>query len=204
MNGARVAILLAMWFVLACGVVASGALLHLPVPPPLFLAVLASVALLTTFRVPVLRHWVLAADMRLLLAPHLVRFVGIAFLLLVERGVLAEPFRAVGWGDAIAASGAVVLLLAHRRLGSRNGRRALIAWNVFGLADMLLLLVTGVRLAATDAGQFALFRQLPFGLLPTFFVPLIITTHVVILVRITRARARPFEAGAARATSRTQ
>ena len=46
----------------------------------------------------------------------------------------------------------------------------------------------GVRLATDDPSQFAMFRTLPFGLLPTFFVPLIIATHVLMLVRLLRTR----------------
>lgn len=66
----------------------------------------------------------------------------------------------------------------------------MLVWNVFGAADMLMLIVTGIRLGRVDPAQFSLFRELPFGLLPTFFVPLIIASHVFIFVRLL-AVARP-------------
>jgi hypothetical protein len=69
---------------------------------------------------------------------------------------------------------------------SRAGWWAVLGWNVFGLADMALLVVTGIRLVTADPSQFALFRKLPFGMLPTFFVPLIIATHVILFVRLFR------------------
>jgi len=49
---------------------------------------------------------------------------------------------------------------------------------------MMMLVATGIRLGFVDPSQFALFRQLPFGLLPTFFVPLIIATHLFIFVKL--------------------
>jgi hypothetical protein len=181
---------LAIWFVAALLVVSGGLLARVAVPPPLIVAGLASAAIVAGLSGAGMRRWVLTADLRTLLAPHLVRFVGIAFLYLVSRGVLVREFLPIGWGDAIAAVGAAALIIARPRPSERAGWWSLLLWNTFGFMDMFLLIVTGIRLGSVAPEQFSLFRQFPFGLLPTFFVPLIIATHVFIFVRLYTARNR--------------
>ena len=53
---------------------------------------------------------------------------------------------------------------------------------------MALLVVSGIRLATTAPEALLLFRHLPFGLLPTFVVPHVNTTHIVIYTRLFAAR----------------
>jgi hypothetical protein len=181
---------LAGWFVAATAFVATGALGRMSLPPPVVVVGLAIAITAPVLASRTMRAWLLTTDVRPFLALHLVRFVGIAFLILVQRGTLSPAFVPIGWGDAIAAVGAVALLVTGSSAPSRGWWRALLAWNVFGLADMMMLVATGIRLGLVDPGQFALFRQLPFGLLPTFFVPLIIATHVFIFVKLFARRER--------------
>lgn len=130
--------------------------------------------------------WLMAIDVRWLVGLHLTRFVGIYFLYLYGRGQLPYAFAVLGgWGDIAVASLAVVLLL----LGSpaRTWRRiAYMLWNVLGLADILFVVVTAARLAAADPESMAALLRLPLSLLPTFLVPLIIASHVVLGVRLAR------------------
>jgi hypothetical protein len=181
---------LAIWFAAATVLVGAGLLRGTSLPPPVLVLGLAAVTLIAGLGPRAVRTWLATTDLRNLLAVHVVRFVGIAFLILVDRGTLAPAFAPIGWGDTVAAVGAVLLLVAARQPMSGTFWWALLAWNVFGLADMVLLVVTGVRLGLSDPQQFALFRELPFGLLPTFFVPLIIATHVFMLVRLLTGRNR--------------
>lgn len=198
MKVARPVLVLVLWFVAAFLVVATGTLERIPLPPPAIVAALSLGVLAVVFTSSGARRRALDGDVRMLLLPHLIRFVGTAFLVLVARGVLADAFRAIGWGDLIAALGAVVLLTMRVAPASRSGWWAFLAWNVFGFSDMLYLMATGIRLATVDPSQFTLFRQLPFGLLPTFFVPLIIATHVILFVRLYRtARVARSVAGVA-------
>lgn len=175
--------ILTVWLGLAVVAVLAGLLRH--VPPPAVILGLTAAVLVATFAIPSMRNRFRMADLRSLLLPHLIRFVGIAFLVLVSSGDLPPEFAPVGWGDLIAALGAVLLLMVGPP-SERSGRWWVwMAWNVFGLADMVSLLVTAVRVVLAGAGnQFELFQTLPFGLLPTFAVPLIIATHILIFVRL--------------------
>src|SRR5206468_2615490 len=70
---------------------------------------------------------------------------------------------------------------------ARAGRRgAYILWNVLGLADILFVVVTAARLGVADPESMAALLQLPLSLLPTFLVPLIIASHVILGVRLAR------------------
>lgn len=184
MRTSTVLITLTIWFAVAVVAVAAGFLTRLPFPPPALIVLLAAVTVLIGVLRPGARAWIDAVDWRYFLVPHLVRFVGIVFLVLVSRGVLAREFVPIGWGDTIAVIGAVILLLSSPRLSTRVGWWSVFAWNCFGLADMIQLIVTGIRLGSAEPEQFALFVRLPFGLLPTFFVPLIIATHVFLFMRL--------------------
>jgi hypothetical protein len=190
MKNTSVGILILVWFVIATLAVWAGLLVR--IPPPAILLVLATAATLAGLLVPRLREWVATANLRLLLFPHLVRFVGLIFLILVSRGVLPSAFAPVGWGDLAAAVGALLLFAIGTPLNVPSGRWwAWLGWNIFGISDMALLVATAVPLAITAPDQFTLFRQLPFGLLPTFAVPLIIATHVLLLKGLLTSRWRP-------------
>jgi len=57
---------------------------------------------------------------------------------------------------------------------------------VLGLADILFVVVTAARLGVADPESMAALLRLPLSLLPTFLVPLIIASHVVLGVRLAR------------------
>lgn len=189
MRTSTILITLAIWFAAATIAVAAGLLVRVAVPPPAIVAVLAAVTILFGVLRTGVRTWLQTVELRHFFFLHLVRFVGVVFLILVRRGVLPPEFAPIGWGDTIAALGAVALLVGRPRLSTAVGWWAVFVWNCIGLADMLLLIVTGVRLGLAAPGQFALFRQLPFGLLPTFFVPLIVASHVFLFMRLFARRS---------------
>jgi hypothetical protein len=66
--------------------------------------------------------------------------------------------------------------------------RSLIAWNLFGLVDIVMVLWRGMQAASADPESMRQMTLLPLSLLPTFLVPLIIATHVILFVRIWRMR----------------
>jgi hypothetical protein len=186
-GGRLVATILVAWLGAALALGASGLLLAArpPLPQLLVLALTAAV-LLAGFRVRALREWALAVDVRALVALNLTRFVGAYFIVLFRRGELPFAFAVPGgWGDMLTAAGALVLLAAGRPdTGFRRGLYA--TWNLFGLLDILFVVATAARLGLTDPGSIQALLRLPLSLLPTFLVPLIIASHVLIFVRLRR------------------
>jgi len=177
-----------LWFFTALLVGRQETLAHLP-PPAVqgTLFGLTALLLFGYFRVAALRTWVDALDLRHLVALHLTRFVGIYFLFLYRRGELPYAFAVPGGiGDIIVATLALILILAP--IPSAARLRAFTIWNMLGLVDILLVVASAIRLNLAGPLQMRALTYLPLSLLPTFLVPLIIATHVVIFVRLARAR----------------
>ena len=117
-------------------------------------------------------------------ALHLTRFVGIYFLLLYAKGQLPWAFAVPGgWGDIVVATLAALLLLLASPTSAR-GRAAWIAWNVLGFLDIIFVVATAGRLFKTDPEGMQAMLRLPLSLIPTFLVPLVITSHVILLRRL--------------------
>lgn len=175
------------WLVIATGVGGMGFLSTLrPPTPPLLLVGLTAVVLGAGWFSRGFRGWLSAIDVRWLVGLHLTRFVGVYFLYLYERGQLPYAFAVLGgWGDIAVASLAAVLLLSGSPARTWH-RIAYMLWNVLGLADILFVVVTAARLAAADPESMAALLWLPLSLLPTFLVPLIIASHVILGVRLAR------------------
>jgi hypothetical protein len=180
---------LGLWLVVAITLGASGRLEAVQPPlPQLTLIALTAGALWATARIPAVRAWALSVDVRVLVAFHLTRFVGCYFLVLYRRGELPYAFAVPGgWGDILVASLALLLLLNGPP--TTVGRlRAYVAWNVLGLLDILFVVATAARLGLAAPASMQALLRLPMSLLPTFLVPLIITSHVLLAVRLARAR----------------
>ena len=178
-----------LWLLLAIGLGASGVLQRLnPPAPQLILAGLTGALLLAGARSRRLRAWALSVELRALVALHVSRFVGAAFLSFFRRGELPFAFAVPGaWGDMAVAVAAVLLLMSGPpRTPAR--RRAYGAWNALGLADLLFVVVTAARLALANPDSMLPLVRLPLSLLPTFLVPVLIASHVLIAVRLSRQR----------------
>lgn len=188
MQGHRlVLVLLGLWLAVALALTASGVLTR--VFPPLFAFGSTALALGALAFIPALRAWAETVPLRPLVLYHTVRFVGIAFLLMEARGLLpAEWAVPAGWGDIIAATGALAVAALALPLTSPGRWRAALAWNAFGLLDILMVLSGGIRLARQDVSLLAPLTELPLGLLPTFVVPLILVSHLLIFWRLARSR----------------
>ena len=173
--------ILLTWGVAAAVAVQLGLLSRLPFPPPLFVGAGVLFLLICAVVVPGFAAWMKSVDIRLVLGFHLVRFVGFYFLWLASVGRL-DPFFAegAGIGDAITAVGATGLLLLPE---AREGKWLLI-WNIVGFIDILLVMANALRVVLTNPAGFAEFFTLPLGLLPTFIVPLIVVSHLVIFLRL--------------------
>lgn len=180
---------LAAWLGVAFVFTAVGGLQLFPPPfPQLVLAGLVVVLACVYGWGRSFRSRVQAIPASYLVALHLSRFVGFYFLALHARGELPYAFAVLGgWGDVVVASLALVLLVAFRgRLAFRSAW--LQGWNAIGLADILFVVATAARSAMASPESMAPLTQLPLGLLPTFLVPLIVTSHAAILIGGLRAR----------------
>ncbi len=173
-----------LWLLIALGLGASGRLaaLHPPVPQ-LVLAGLTAALVLAGITVPGFRVWLAGLNLRQIIVLHVSRFVGVYFLILYGRGELPWAFAVPGgWGDIAVATGALALVLLVPDLASRRG--LVLAWNVVGMLDILGVVATASRLALANPDSMSALLRLPLSLLPTFLVPLIIASHLLLFTRL--------------------
>jgi hypothetical protein len=177
------------WLALAIALGATGRIARLhPPAPQLVLAGLTLLLLGCGATFPAFRAWLLQLDVRWLLTLHLTRFVGAYFLLLHRRGDLPYAFAVPGgWGDILVAS--LALLILARIPEPEHRPHVLLGWNLLGLADLLLVVGTAARLGIRDPASMQALLRLPLSLLPTFLVPLLIASHVLLFGRL-RGRLR--------------
>lgn len=191
-TGRTVAAVLSLWLVVAIALGVTG-LFH-GVPTPVIgatNALLVTLSLLAIYFIRPLRSWVAAVPLRWLVAYHLVRFVGIAFLVFHARGLIPAEFAIVaGWGDIAVASSALLVAFGALPVTSPGRWWALLLWNVFGTLDILYVLRTGIGMGMADPEQMLWITAFPWNVIPTFIVPLVIVTHVLIFVRLAKLRSR--------------
>ena len=182
-----VGLTVALWFCGALGVSLSGILAHVrPPTPQVLIALLTIVSLSAVFRVPILRAWADDVAIRSLVAIHLTRFVGIYFLLLARQGGLAASFAVpAGYGDILVAILALGLILIGEPT-TRWRRGSYLIWNSLGLVDILLVVGNAARIGLADPQSMQPLLRFPLSLLPTFLVPVIITSHILIFRRLWR------------------
>jgi hypothetical protein len=179
-----------IWFLVAVALGASGILTRTgPTVPQLWLVALTVLLIAAGALVSSFRSWLTVVDLRLPIAVHLSRFIGIYFLMLYARGLLPFDFAVLGgWGDIAVAVTALAFIVVTRDPAVHRG--LLWLWNTFGFFDIVFVVLTAARMAAADPPSMGLLRVLPLSLLPTFFVPLIIASHVLIFWRLGRVRLR--------------
>ncbi len=177
----KAGLVLLLWFAAACVLGFSGKVAFLRPPlPQVVLSGLVAALLLANGLLPGLREWLRAIPLSWLVAVHLTRFAGFYFLWLHEHKELPYAFAVPGGvGDVIVASLAASLMTLRPA-----SRWAYAAWNTLGLIDILFVVITAARLALANPESMAALLRLPLCLLPTFIVPLIIFSHIVIFERL--------------------
>ncbi len=150
---------------------------------------LTAFALLACWKIGPIKAWAMNVDLRWLVLFHLTRlFAGIYFLVLCRRGELPCGFATrAGWGDISVAVFALAVVAAKR---TQFAKTLLIIWNTIGLVDIIFVVFSALRFGLRDWQSMHALRELPLSLLPTFVVPLIIASHVLIFVRLARAETR--------------
>jgi hypothetical protein len=185
---AVVAALLTGWLAVALLIGATGWFRHASAPAvAITVWSLTLIVLVTVWKVSLLREWTATTSLRGLILFHITRFVGVYFLLLYQRHRLPYDFAVPGGiGDTLIATAALILFASRHLYESRS---LVLLWNSFGLFDIVLVVTTALRLGLRNWQSMAALRELPLSLLPTFVVPLIIVSHILIFIRIARTRS---------------
>jgi hypothetical protein len=148
---------------------------------------LTGLVLFTCWKIAPIREWVSDIDLRWLVLFHLTRlFAGAYFLMLCRRGQLPCAFAGpAGWGDIVVAVLALAVVTVMR---TEYAKTLLLTWNTVGLLDIIFVVFSALRFGLNGWRSMQALRELPLSLLPTFLVPLVIASHVLIFVRLTRAK----------------
>ncbi|MGH9480623.1 MAG: hypothetical protein ACRD1L_00900 [Terriglobales bacterium] len=129
-----------------------------------------------------------AAPLSWLIGVQVYRVLGLVFLRVWSQGLLPGYFALpAGIGDTLVGLTALPVAFA---LGSnwRGARGLAVAWNVFGILDLVNALSMGVTssLAHAPAGGSPL-QVYPLVLIPAFAVPLSLLLHGVSLLQLRRS-----------------
>ncbi len=172
------ALVLVLWGLAACLAGAFHLLARLPAPG-IPIAVMVAVAYACAVRFQWVGEALRSVGIRGVLAIHIGRFVGFYFLLLQAKGRLPVEFaERAGWGDVVAAAGALALLLWRDGL---RFRRVLAIWNWLGLIDLLIAVGTAGWLNIARPGSMVELSTLPLILVPLFYVPILMTSHLLLM-----------------------
>lgn len=190
-----IAVALALWLV---GSVAMGSLglFDQPGQPPTYFGLFIGGPIAAFFALYWLsagfRQALFAIPLQYIVAVHVLRFVGIFFILDAVRHVLPAQF---GWpagiGDIVAAAFSIpIAYLLAKGYRSKKFRAGFVAWNIFGLVDLSFALLLGLLYSESALGflsQPGVTSQaivfMPLSLIPTFYVPLLIMLHFIALRR---------------------
>jgi hypothetical protein len=154
-------------------------------PPPVGIALALALAVLAVCLLgsPSLRS--LLTNQRHLILLNLWRLVGVVFLVLMANGQMPALWALpAGIGDVIVGAAAPWVA---RRVDTPEGKPRAIAFNLFGMADLVVAVGLGVMTSPGPAHVFRttptaeLATQFPLALVPTFLVPLAFALHVVSL-----------------------
>jgi hypothetical protein len=184
-----------IWFI---GALLGGALglFNTPGKPPGLLAIfilLPIVGFITAYRISAsFRSFAQSIDLKWLVGLHLWRFVGLGFVIGGLAGVLPGGFAwPEGLGDIIAATGALFLFILLRK--GKTPKKWLLAWNIFGLIDLISAVTMGILYSNSSIGLLSagtvttgLMVRFPVNMIPTFFVPLFILLHLLTFRRISK------------------
>ncbi|HEY8106202.1 MAG TPA: hypothetical protein VIE46_08845 [Gemmatimonadales bacterium] len=157
-----------------------------------FLLVVGALILSDTWR-----RTVAAIPVERLVATQVFRLIGLIFIPLWAIGTLPAHFALpAGWGDvAVGITAPLAALALARRV--RGARLLGLAWNTFGLIDLLsavglgtgyLLLLFRPGTAIEPAGALTAY---PLVLIPTFAVPLGIILHLLTFRALAARSAAP-------------
>src|SRR5262245_39651567 len=185
---------LALWFVAVFLLGAAGAIARPAGAPPVHIRIAATAPVIAFLGAywgwPAFRAYVLSLDLPLAAAIQAWRAGGLGFLALYAHGVLPGAFAwPAGLGDiAIGVTAPWVALALVRRPGFATSR-VFVAWNVFGILDLVVAVGSGglhSTLAAPGEVTTGPMAVMPLVLIPAYLVPLFIILHLAALFQVRR------------------
>jgi len=186
-----VAVVLAAWLAIVLTLGARGAYLGPPGQPPLGIfagAVTPLILFAVAMRVShAFREFVLALDLRLVVAMQGWRFAGFGFIALYVNHVLPGLFAwPAGLGDMAIGIAAPFWAIAVVRNPETAASARFRLWNALGILDFVIAFTTATicAMTITDAGAASItpVGQLPLVLVPEFMVPLFVMLHIIALM----------------------
>jgi hypothetical protein len=137
-----------------------------------------------------LRRVIEAVPQEWIVGMQVYRALGLIFLVLYAGGHLPGEFAwPAGTGDVVVGLLAPAIGIAYaRRLHSAAG--LVRAWNLFGLADLVVALATGLMTSPSPLQMFAfdkpneLISAFPLAMIPVFLVPLSVLLHLASLQKL--------------------
>jgi hypothetical protein len=179
-----------VWGGLAAAIAGAGALSN-----PLTVLAMFGAPLVTTvalvLAIPAARRALIAIPLPLLVGLNVIRLGGVLFVFLAFVGRLSGPFPYIaGWGDFV--TGALAIPVAWLAADETQFRgRLIVAWNTFGMLDLIVAVVLGLISRNGSPLQFihagvgtAAMQTLPWAFVPTVLVPVFLITHAIIFMRI--------------------
>ena len=158
-----------------------------------FLPILVGIAL---WFVPAVRRAIEAVPQSWIVGVQFYRVVGVIFLVLYASGKIPGAFALpAGIGDVLTGLLAPIVALGYAR-GRPGAERRVLAWNLFGLLDLVVAVTTGFltspspfQLLSLEAPN-ELISAFPLVMVPAFAVPLSVLLHLVSLGKLRAASAR--------------
>lgn len=187
-GSAKAASVLAIWLVAVFAVSGSGILYDPPrpiLPIIIWAPVVAFLAAFSGF--PRMRSWIWSIDLRWPISFHILRApIGAAFLLMEAAGRLPPEFAIkAGIGDIVIGVTAILAILCVPMVSAVR-IRALLIWNILGLADILMVFVVAQRLLflGDDPKALVELTRFPTIAVPMFLVPVVMITHFVVFAHL--------------------
>ncbi|MDR3427223.1 hypothetical protein [Silvimonas sp.] len=187
------AVVLAVWFIAIVMLGVAGRFVGPPGSPPVQIAAgfmgPVAIFLLLYWRSLAFREWILAADLRTIMAMQAWRFAGFGFLALYAHHILPGHFALpAGLGDIAIGVTAPLMLIALLKRPDFASSRTFVFWNLLGILDLFVAVGSGgldAFLATGAAGEISTtpMAQLPLLLIPVYFVPIFLMLHIAALLQ---------------------
>jgi hypothetical protein len=155
------------------------------------------VGVVLAWRWGMLRRIIEAVPQEWIVGVQFYRALGLIFLVLRGAGRLPGMFAwPAGAGDIIVGLLAPVVAITYAR--NSHGAAVLVrAWNLFGIADLIVAVSTGLLTSPSPLQMFAfdapndLISAFPLVMVPVFLVPLSILLHLASLKKLRQTQHEP-------------